>query len=69
MQRLRLQCQGAAQSSSPSLMLDSRMFKGKGPEPANVPIDPGRGMMPLKKLIIKKHTHTCKMVMKLVTMI
>lgn len=40
---------GAAVSGGPPgpchllLMLDSGMFKGKGPEPADLPEDPGRG--------------------------
>lgn len=52
---------GDAWASPPFLMLDSGVFKGKGPKPANAPEDPGRRPKPLKRLINRKHTHAgCK---------
>lgn len=43
-------------------MFGSRMFKGKGPEPADLPEDWGEGDV-IKTLINMKHTHTRKAAM------
>lgn len=46
---------GPSWHGAPSLMLNSRMFKDKGPGPGGIPKDVREGTMPLTKLINENH--------------